>query len=263
MKKGPVEANLEPDIFGGQRIAVKHGHEVENKAPLPNGHVLGCIVGASGTGKSTIVCSLIPKFGHLTQVMVFSKVIGNAVYDAVEQYCDSQGIQYGFASDPEEGAELIERFIEQKGPEDYSLTIFDDFSRGNSQSREEPHNRLQNTVFQVLRNYRNHALVISQSYTGVPTLVRNNTVLQILFRMRGEPSTRSAATDFENMTGIPAEVFRQLYAFVQKEPHGFLMCNARDIFLYLPEQLKDNPGGQVVSSTIEDAERALLGEKMP
>lgn len=241
IKKDDEEKKLPPvkltsSYFGGKRIEIETHEQVENKTPLPKGFVGGVICGSSGEGKTYLMLSLITQFTKLSQIMVLTKIVGNPVYNAIEAYCLNNKIKYGFASEPEDAAELIESYVKEKEEGTFSLTIFDDFNNGSSHSRDDKYNKLVIMTYQLLRNYNNHCLTVTQSYVGVNTLIRNNMSFLVLFRMKSKPAIQRACTDWTNMTGKDDDKFYKIYNLVMKEKHAYLLVNDTGTYVYLPSE---------------------------
>lgn len=227
---------IKPSMFGGDLIVANTQKEVKNKFPLPNGFIGGVICGSSGEGKSYLVLSLISQFSKLYSVIVLTKIHGNAVYTALEGYCESKGIKYYFADSPEDGAQTIERVINEKPDDKWNLTIFDDFSNGSSHNCDDKYNKLSIMTYQMLRNYGNHTLYITQSYVGVNTLVRNNMSFCVLFRMKSTPAIDRAMVDVANMTDYQPEQVKSIYNKVLQEKHAYMLVSDGRIFIYLPSR---------------------------
>jgi len=228
------EPQLTQSIFGGDMIVANTPKEIKNKFPLPNGFVGGIICGSSGEGKSYLMLSLISQFNKLSYVIVLTKIHGNPVYTALEGYCQSKGITYAFADNPKDGAAAIEQAINDKPEGTYSLTIFDDFNNGSSHSRDDKYNKLSIMTYQLLRNYQNHTLYITQSYVGVNTLVRNNMSFCVLFRMKSTPAIDRAMIDVSNMTDYSPDEVRDIYNRVLKEKHAYMLTREGKVYIYLP-----------------------------
>lgn len=233
--------------WGGKRLLIEEHAPVKNKFPLPDGNVMGLITGYAGSGKSYILLSLITQFGNLSQIIVLSKIVGNPIYTAIEGWCQQNKIQYGFASEPNSGAKLIEDMIVQKPMDTWSLIIFDDFNEGSSHSRDNKYNKVQIMSYQMLRNFNCHFITITQAYTGVNTLVRNNVNLLILFGMRQRHAIDAAAIDFENLTGKTNDEFREVYKMVLKEKHAYVLARVDGVYIYLPSH-----GEQLTEVTFEE-----------
>lgn len=233
--KVPVP-QIKPSMFGGDMIVAQTPKEVKNKFPLPNGFVGGVICGSSGEGKSYLMLSLISQFSKLYSVIVLTKIHGNAVYTALEGYCESKGINYYFVDNPEDGATTIEEVINEKPDDKWNLTIFDDFNNGSSHNRDDKYNKLSIMTYQMLRNYGNHTLYITQSYVGVNTLVRNNMSFCVLFRMKSTPAIDRAMIDVSNMVDYQPEQVRNIYNKVLQEKHAYMLISDGKIFIYLPSR---------------------------
>lgn len=225
---------MSKSVWGGQRIDVPYFKDVKNEYPLPDGPILGVIVGSSGTGKTTLLLSLIPCIGNLSQIVVASKVIGNPSNIAIEAYCQHRGLKYAFGSEPEEVIENIESMIKTKKDGTYCLVIFDDWSNANIQSRSDPYNQVMIKTGQILRNYDCHSICISQSYTGIPTLLRNNARFIVTFKMSSRISINFARADWCHLTGHSEEVFNQLYKRLGGDRHSYLLSTEKKVYIYEP-----------------------------
>lgn len=229
------EYSLGQSVWGGDRIDIPETPKVPNKFPLPQSHILGIIVGASGEGKSWVLLSLIPCMANLSQVCVCSLIIGNPVYMALESYCNDKGIKYSFASEPEEAKAMIEANINEKEPGTWAVNIFDDFNTG-SNTRTNPFNQTQNMSYMMLRNYNCHSICLTQSYTNVSTLARNNANLLVCFRMKEKYSIWSISRDFSNLTGKSDEQFLKLYKQITLVKHSYIMVSEDKTYVYMPDK---------------------------
>lgn len=224
----PVQ--FEPSVFGVPKIKASEMKPVPNCEPLPQSHVMGVVVGAAGEGKSFVLLSMIPLFQNLSQLIVCSRIIGNGVYDSVRDYCHATNRKYAFCCDVDNAKSTIEKFVEEKPDNTWCLIIFDDFLEG-SMSRDNKYNKFQIQCYQMLRNYSCHMITLAQSYTGIPTLARNNINVLITFRMTNKHSVHSAAADFESLTGQSKESYMALYKRVIEKQHSYIMCCGRRVFL--------------------------------
>lgn len=230
-----IPLKMGKSVWGSERIEVPNFDKVKNKFPLPDGHVLGIICGASGSGKSYMLLSVVPQFGKLSQVMIHSLIIGNPVYMAVEAYCKDRGIKYGFSSNPEDSKNMIEEFISEKPDNTWALNVFDDFNQG-SQSRTNPYNQVQIMSYMMLRNYSCHSFCITQNYTNVNTLARNNCNMLITFHTKDKYGIWSCAKDFENLTGRTQDEFMQLYKQILPVKHSYILVSDDKVYIHIPKK---------------------------
>lgn len=230
------EYKTEKSIFGGEKIVVPDNQKVNNKFPLPPKFVVGILTGRSYTGKSYLVLSLLPNFDNLSHVMYCSKVVGNKVTSGVKTWCKHHGIAFGFASDPFKGAEIIEKFTNQKPDNKSGVIIFDDYSSGNVQNRNDPYNQIINQSGQILRNLGWNMISLCQCYSGHSMLFRNNVNFMVTFNMSGTNSVRMASQNWGCLTGKPPEAFNTLYSKMKKDIHSYILSTPDYTYLYLPSQ---------------------------
>ena len=224
---------LSPSYFGGQKIEIIDTPKIKNNFPIPHGHCMSTITGCSRSGKTYILLSLIPLFTDLKYLIIASKIIGNPVYRGLESYCNDENINYYFTHDPLELREIIENIVGNKSVKEQALIIYDDFNPSCGYSRTEEHSSVMIQSYQMLRNYNFNIITITQSYTGLPTLVRNNTNLLILFKMMQKQAIDKAALDWTNMTNNTKEDFYQIYKEVLSENHAYMLTNdVGETYLY-------------------------------
>jgi len=223
---------LSKGLFGNA-INVTYGKKAKHLSPyFPEGHLSFVILGASGCGKSTTLLNIVPNISNLSQVIICSRVTKNDVYKALENYCKPREIEFVVISEPESGETLIEEMLETREDGKNSLIVFDDFTR-NGSARSDPYTRFMTDVSKVMRNYGCYNCFITQSATDVPTLVRNNATVRIVFQMGDMHAIRSFKNDFiANSFGDEID-FKLLYSLLSKKPHSFLMlCNPDRIFYH-------------------------------
>lgn len=221
--------------FGGARISVPRSPDIPNAWPLPQSHVTCGIFGITGCGKTTILLDLIPCFHNLAQVMVFS-CVKTDVYEALQEYCNEQHIEFGFVDSPEGAVEMIPYMLESKEPGRWSLAIFDDFS-SSSTSRTDPFNKVSIECIRKLRNSQVHSVYVCQSYTDMPATARNNVNLLVLFPMGAKGATDRMAQEACALSGMPPSAFHDLYEQVMRERHGCMLITRKTVIMSLPEQL--------------------------
>lgn len=222
-------------IFDEEPISfVMPQDDAGNKFPLPPGHVSGVIIGKSGSGKTTLLLALIPLFGKLSQVIICTKIMGNPVHDAIREWCEAKDVEYGIAYDPNESMKLIEDMVSKKEEGTYGLIVFDDFCQGCSNNRDNKYTKIMITAYQQLRNYGYRTLSITQSYTGVCTLCRNNANFMVLFPMTNIHSIRSAVQDILQASDLTPDEANAILRRVQQDEHGYMMVSTRKVYIHLP-----------------------------
>jgi archaellum biogenesis ATPase FlaH len=236
---------METSVFGKPKISMPNFTKVENQKPLPDGAIMGLILGQSGTGKSFLLLSLIPLIGQLSQVVICSLIVGNPVYLRIAQWCKANKIDYGFASDPSTARKTIEEMINKKKEDTYCLCIFDDFSQA-SASKSNEFNNVMIMTYQLLRNYGCHSITLTQDFTNVPTLCRNNCTFLVAFKAKNKFGLWSMSRDFENMTHYTSDHFMSVYRLVQTSEHGFIMVSEGKVYVYLDSGPSKTQGVQEV-----------------
>jgi hypothetical protein len=234
----PLE--METSVFGTPKISMPNFTKVVNQKPLPDGPVMGLILGQTGTGKSFLLLSLIPLFGQLSQVVVCSLIVGNPIYLRIAQWCKANGIDYGFASDPTTARKTIEGMIAKRKEDTYCLCIFDDFSQA-SASKNNEYNNVMIMSYQLLRNYGCHCIAMTQDYTNIPTLCRTNMTFLVAFKAKNKYGIWSMAKDFINMTPYTSDHFMSVFRVIQTSEHGFMLVAEDKVYIYIdsgPNQTK-------------------------
>lgn len=269
---------LSEEGYFGPRITVQDKAKEKHLSQyFPDGHLSMILVGRSSCGKSTILREIIPQIANLSQVIVLTRVIGNPVFDGVREYCentinkktiseenpDGLPIQFGIAYNEEDAEELIESFVGSKPPDTAGFIIFDDFTNLNS-SRSDGLNRIQNTVYSMLRNYGYHNACLTQNPTNVPTLSRANATMRFLFAINEIHGVISIRRDWVGLTGRSANDFDDLYRRVKNTDHGFLVVNTAGkdnrVFICLPGETEgvewvDFEDGKISTEKLQDDSR--------
>jgi len=216
-----TSGSTRPGVFGRQ-INVQHGRKVKHKSELfPDGHLSFMITGASGTGKSCLLLNIIPNITGLSQLIICSRVHKNATYDALSTYCDNNDIEYELITDPISGEATIESMLSTRREGTATLVVFDDFGRLNS-SRADKSTMFQNDISRLMRNYGCYSVYITQSFTDMSTLTRNNSNVKITFIMHDTHSIRAFKDSFISNGFGNEQEFNYLYNLLKKQ-HSFLM----------------------------------------
>lgn len=253
-------------MFGVPGIEITHTEQIKHHSPyLPDGHIVACILGTTGCGKSYVMSQLLPGFARVTQIILCSKVAmdANDMYRAVADYCDRNKIAFGFFNDPATACNGIQSMCDSKKKDDWGVIIFDDFSDQKS-SRSDPFNVTMNNVSAIMRNYKYHSIYVTQAPTNVPTLVRNNVCVRVLFHVNNKTNLRSIREDFITVGACEdEEEFNQLYKIIlDTSQHSYLMAvtkgSDKRMFIYTPGETPDVPR-QVVHEDLgidDDLDRA-------
>lgn len=224
-----------PAHIGGNVIPFKlHNRERWNKEPLPPNEVLCSITGASGSGKSVFVLQLLPNIvpNKLKNIVVLSRIEGNEVYDAIEKWCKITDKNYKFSSDPNEAMEILEEIINNKKNDDHIAVIFDDWNEATKTDKHNPYNKISIEMFSKGRNYNIHSIFIVQKYTAIPTIIRVNLNLLIIFKMTDRNDKYAISKDFTSLTGVDDEIFQNLLKKIQKK-HSYLLGTPDGIYMYI------------------------------
>ena len=287
------KTDTRPGMFG-PAIHVEYGHKIKHNSPyLPDGDLAISIIGRRGSGKSTIMLHLLPQIANLCQIIICSRVCEamSPVYQAIRRYCgpsdpgakgpEDRDITFALFDDPATAKGGIEKLIAAKAELDGKadkpldgLVIFDDFTDSSS-ARSNAYNSIAITITQILRNYRYHTMYITQSSTGVPTLVRNNTNVKIVFPLGEKHAIQSIKADFIASGVIDADMFDRLYERVSDHTHSYLMLvhggDNNRLFIYVPGSEPDVPqlvdpsdtGDPADGDDIEDAREIVGSGKGP
>jgi len=228
----PLE--LGKTTFGTSRIIVPPQEDhFKNKWYLNKNVNRAVIIGASGCGKSYELLSMIPLFDDkLTNICVFSLIVGNAVYDALENYCQNKGMTYQFSSDVDEAKAIVEQMINDKPDLSQALIIFDDFNDSNSRSKSSPYNKFMSMCINMLRNYFCSVIILSQSYNNVVMAAHVNSNVLILFQVADIYSVREARNTVSLMLNHPISYknFMEVYKLILNNIHSHLIITNKKMY---------------------------------
>jgi hypothetical protein len=234
-------------IFGGRQIIPPKPMYIKHKSKfLPRSHVLASIVGGSGSGKSTFLLSIIDSFYNLSQIMVCSLIVGNPVYDSIENYCKDTKKEYFFSSNPIEAQEIIGEMIDKKEPSKWGLIIFDDYNQGRVNSGSNAFTKCTSMSACMLRNYGYNMIFITQSAINIPTIIRNNLNMRVVYRLNNKTDIQSQRQDFSTCVGINPRLFMKLYRTISDIPYSFILLSDDNLYIYVngeseqPEKIKFN-----------------------
>lgn len=228
------------DLYGGLSI---HYNEMYTKKdphhiPLPQSEPFahGIIVGSSGSGKTSLLLTLVPKYKNLSGIIVCS-LVDHPIFDLIKQHCQQKKIKYYFTDDIQQSSDTLVDEIERKPAGTHTLVIYDDIVTGKSMksSTNSKENQILSHLFQKSRNYNVNLILICQSYTLVPTNVRNNANFLCYFKIKGTTNKYIFNKDAisiigDDDNGQVMECINQ----VDRELHAYCIINANSIYLYLP-----------------------------
>lgn len=245
----------------GFQIKRIHAKQVEHKSKLllPGSNRI-IICGGSGRGKSTIVLQILVMFtNNTTHLIIASVKAQDDAFDAIEKYCKYMGIKFIQLNNSDDTAGAIQEIVNNKKEEDHYVVIFDDLATAYSSSSKDPTNNMITTAYSLLRSTNGSLIMVTQSYNNIPTRVRLNTNMKIVFAMDDIYSSRSVIDDTVGMffSGEDEKIIRkdikEIYKKLYDDFHNFIIIlnNPPSIrmnwntILY-PKQLEGNiVGGEI------------------
>lgn len=231
MKKG---------VFGEDICITYELPKQKHKVDWLKDHISMAIFGASGTGKSYLLNSLIPLIDPSTlhDIIILSMVQNPGLYSAIKAYCVEKGIKFHFYSDPFNAMSGIEKIVEEKPSDKYGLVIADDFTQY-SKSQDNVYVKLFTIISSQLRNYGFHNIFISQTPTNLPPRCLTNANVQILFRINDKYGIQRFKNNYTVNTN--RDDFNELYKSIMNNEHSWLMFNKQnDVYRYLHNDGKDS-----------------------
>lgn len=209
-----------------------------NPEPLPRNEILALICGQSGCGKSTYILRLLPNIApkFLKHVIVLSRIEGNEIYNAINEWCKKHDITYDFTSNVNESMDIIENRINDKLKEDEHICcIFDDWNEASRSEKSNSYNKVSIEMMTKGRNYKIHSVYITQQYVAIPTVIRVNANILIVFTMTDKNAKISICKDFTSLTGIDEDTFYYLMDKI-KIKHSYLLATNDGIWIYIHGQ---------------------------
>jgi hypothetical protein len=144
-----------------------------------------------------------------------------------------KNIHYRIGYDVEQAEDILNEIVNKKEEEacnKWNLLIFDDF---NDQKKNGKYIQLSNDCFSKLRNYHTHMIYVVQQSTMVPTIMRTNCNLRVIFEMYNKFDVESIRHDFESITKKSEDEFNELYKIITDHPHSYMMISDKDVYLYV------------------------------
>jgi len=225
-----IEKN--PNAPMGFSIKRKKHHDLIHKSRLlkPNSNFI-MICGATGTGKSTLVLCLLPCFSNkLKHVIICTAKPEDDSHLSIKKYCESNKIKfYNDAHDADTANNTIADVLDKKKKNEHLLVIFDDFNINFNSKSDDELNKIMIKVFALLRSQNCSAIVISQTYYNIPTRVRENVSMRLIFQLSNVMSHRAFIDDITGMffDGSNENTVRtdikKIYNQVYQEPYKFMV----------------------------------------
>lgn len=205
--------------------------EMKHKSDIlcPNSNRIA-ICGSSGTGKSTLALGLIPLFTDATtHLLVASVKQYDPVFEQLEKYCELKGIKYAKVDNGTDIAGAVEEIIANKKETDHYILLLDDIATSYTSSATNETNRILIQCFALLRSTNGSMIIITQSYSNLPTKLRENLTMRIIFRLGNVYSVRAMLDDVCGLffSGEKEDVLRHdirnVYKRVMDDPHAWVM----------------------------------------
>lgn len=221
----------DPETPLGFRIKRPKDEVVHHKSKfLKDNSNFIAITGASGTGKSVSLLTILPFFTNfLKYIILASCKYQDPAHKAVENYCKHEKIEYHYVHEPEECGTAIADTLDQKKENEHMLVIFDDWNTNYTSKGEDPYNNLMIKVFAMLRSSNCSAIAVTQTYYNIPPKVRENLSMRIVFALGNVLSIRIMLDDIcglfintENERTLKQDI-KKIYQKVFDKPHEFLV----------------------------------------
>lgn len=206
-----------------------HDNQLEKSDDvLPMGSRIFAIIGPKGSGKSSIVLSLLtgkssPFRKYFNNILLCSPT---AKYDDkmkdLQEEVDSEG-KYWEALNEETAEEMIERLNElneahTKKKKIQNLIILDDVTQSFPTGKKP--NKI-TSLFTNSRHLKTSIWVITHKYTAMPPIFRNQLDCLFLFRTNSKVEVESMKRDLN----CDEKLFEENLAKATEEPHSFLFVN--------------------------------------
>ena len=226
---------IDPDTPLGYRIKRPVSKDLHHLSDLlkDNSNFIA-ICGTTGTGKSTALLTLLPLFSQSTKYLILASAKNtDPVHEACESFCEDRKIIFAYVHDPDQFSETITKILDGKSADDHVIVIFDDFNINYSSSSAEEYNKIMIKVFALLRSANCSGIVITQTYNNLPTKVRENLNMRIVFALGNVYSVRSLLSDISGMffDGSNEKILKNqlanIYRDVYTQPHKFIIVSSQ------------------------------------
>lgn len=189
-----------------------------------DGFISMTVIGKSGCGKTVFLANVLPYMSeNIKTVVIASAIEGVGVHRAMRDHFNrpKEGRLCSIHYDPLALREYI-RTLNSNGIvslHDQGMLIFDDFNRGKATG---PYWEFVIDAFTKFRNLGWNMIILAQQPSFIPTIVRNNTTIRVLF----DCVTKSAVQCFtKDMTDRVADigVLNELVRYVRSIPYSFMV----------------------------------------
>lgn len=187
-----------------ERIPYEAPELIKHKHPLLNdgSNFIG-IVGHSGSGKTMILRDLVPMF-YAQCIILCSVVKFNPVHLAIFLWAKARQIRMGIYNSVERADAAVSALVQEyqaMEPEEqkqfHNLLVSDDFTNY-QQRREDRFNNFLIKAFSLLRNMNFSMVCVTQDYSNIPTLVRSNLRIIIIFAQGNHHGLTQLKLDLKN-----------------------------------------------------------------
>ena len=271
-----------PNAPMGFSIKRKKHHDLIHKSRLlkPNSNFI-MICGSTGSGKSTLILYILPCFSnHLKHVIICTAKPEDDSHISIKKYCESNKINfYNDAHDADTANNTIADVLDKKKKNEHLLVIFDDFNINFNSKSEDELNKIMIKVFALLRSQNCSGMVISQTYYNIPTRVRENVTMRLIFQLSNVMSHRAFIDDITGMffNGSNENTVRndikKIYNKVYQEPYKIMVVLSTPTpqirigfneVVYPPDQagVIIGGGGEQSSITNEHKNAGILKKKI-
>jgi uridine kinase len=221
----------DPNAPMGYTIKRKQNKELVHKSRLlKNNSNFIMVSGSTGTGKSTLLLALLVCFSNKVKhiVLASAKMVDDA-HKSIEKYCKKESIEFHYVHDADQCNNTLADILDSKKESEHVIVIFDDFNINFTSQGNDPLNQIIIKVFALLRSQNCSGIIVTQTYYNVPTKVRENCNMRIVFKMDNVHSHRALINDIEGLFydgNNENEVRRDLKALYNKifmEPYKFMI----------------------------------------
>lgn len=224
----------------GKEIKIKHQQKIKHRSSMiPDGPLFLLLLGQSGSGKSCNLLSIIPSLSkQIKRIGICTLIRGNKSHEAIKNYCEENDMICKISYEVDSAMDMIESLANTRDDMDDKIClIFDDFTNY-SKSRDNPFNRIQTQSFSQLRNYGIECMItITQSALNVPTLIRANSNMRIIYPMSDTFAYRSTKDDIINSLGADASIpFEKAYRLIRDTPFSFILFSGNKLSIKYPNK---------------------------
>jgi ABC-type oligopeptide transport system ATPase subunit len=218
--------------------------EINDKHPSPKHkhYLLGegqqriFIIGASGTGKTTLLRSIIPMFSDsTTHLYICSCVENNAIHDQIGKWCKSKRIEYEKFTEPRSANRAISDLVSEKNLDNHVVIIFDDFMKMNGKAGygNDPYNLLVTECVNWRRNDNFSIVVICQYYTGLAPRTRVSINRRFVFKCESKHARMLVEMDVGPVFEDSKVTFDDCYKrYISGHPYNYLCISSNPPAVY-------------------------------